>query len=259
MEERIRSKVACDKAAYDIQWLLLEPGVRTEALEAAANVLQPAHYDDIVSERALDGLCGYPPCSDEAPKRGQGRKLHVSLSEHKVYDISGLHNFCGKDCAEKSKLYAATLNPTALFLRTGTAAPAHAAMAAVKAAIASESRAAAPAEVDLSDPVRAEPADQADAATSEMAPRAKPAAFGEGATLGPVRERDATAAPNLNFPQPASVTAIEGYQARLDGRERADMAAVMAAEQMLRSCGQAAAAAVKQEPVGTAASGRGQS
>ena len=120
MENRIRAKVACDKAAYDVQWALLEPGTSTEALDAAARLLLPAHYNDIVQERALDGLCGYPPCEKEAPKKGVGKQLHVSLSEHKVFDVSHLHNFCGRDCAQKSHLYASTLSSVAFHLRTGS-------------------------------------------------------------------------------------------------------------------------------------------
>ena len=99
LEAQIRAKVACDKAAYDTQWKLLEPGVSMEDLELARRFLQPHHYADVVTERAIDGLCGYPPCSAAAPRRGQGPKLHVSIDKHKVYDVSHLHCFCGLQCA----------------------------------------------------------------------------------------------------------------------------------------------------------------
>ena len=60
MEAKIRLKVACDKAAYDAQWRLLDGAVPDAVLRASADVLQPAHYRDVVTERAIDGLCGYP-------------------------------------------------------------------------------------------------------------------------------------------------------------------------------------------------------
>ena len=155
MEARIRAKVACDKAAYDVQMLLIEPGISDEALRCAAEVLQPHHYNDIVEERALDGLCGFPSCSAVAPSKGQGKKLHISLSAHKVYDISTLHNFCGRECAAQSRRYAETLQSTSLFLRTGSSDAAVKAVAAVKAAIAgapaAAEAAASIAAMDISD------------------------------------------------------------------------------------------------------------
>eukprot|EP00900_Chrysochromulina_parva_P012009 jgi/Chrpa1/20809/Chrysochromulina_OHIO_Genome00006483-RA len=122
LEASIRAKVNCEKAAYNMQWELLEPGVTAEQLEAAARVLQPSHYEDIVAERAIDGLCGYPPCTNAAPLKGQGPKFHVSIDDRRVYDISSLHSFCGRECARRSHAYATSLSTTSLFLREGVAA-----------------------------------------------------------------------------------------------------------------------------------------
>ena len=117
LEASIRAKVNCEKAAYNMQWELLEPGVTAAQLEAAARVLQPSHYEDIVAERAIDGLCGYPPCTNAAPLKGQGPKFHVSIDDRRVYDISSLHSFCGRECARRSHAYATSLSTTSLFLR----------------------------------------------------------------------------------------------------------------------------------------------
>lgn len=228
MERTIRAKVGCEKAAYDVQWLLLDPGVSPDALEAAAVLLQPDHYNDIVVERALDGLCGFPSCSEAAPARGQGRKLHVSLSDHKVYDVSGLHNFCGRACAKRSHAYLQRLQPTSIYLRVPqpaeTAAAAVAAVAATTAAIVGGGeRKAAPEQPPLS-AVASAPADTgpapAQAAAAAPAPpppaSAKPkpklaAKFDAGATLASgVVERRA-GAPNTHFASPAAHCMVEGY------------------------------------------------
>lgn len=251
MEARIRAKVACDKAAYDVQMLLIEPGISDEALKCAAEVLQPHHYNDIVEERALDGLCGFPSCSAVAPAKGQGKKLHISLSAHKVYDISTLHNFCGRECAAHSRRYAETLQSTSLFLRTGSSDAAVKAVAAVKAAIAgapaAAEAAASIAAMDISD-AAASASDATTAAaaattaampatTAAMPPplapcpdhpapaTATPSAdcpaappFGAGHTFGDVVERPSREAPNLAFPSPASFGTIEGYQGAFSSR-----------------------------------------
>ena len=239
LEATVRAKVSCDKAAYDVQWLLLEPAVPEAALDAAAEVLQPEHYEDIVVERALDGLCGFPCCGEVAPARGQGRKIHVSLSDKKVYDISGLHNFCGRACAQRSQAYLQRLQPVSLFLRTGDPTAAAAAVAATRAATTtatdapsgSTAAAAAPA-VDVSDstaaathaaaPVPPPPPPPPGAKGPSAAAAASASkAFGAGATLGGVLERP-QAKPNTTFAQPASLGMVEGYAARL---EREAMAA----------------------------------
>ena len=154
LEASIRAKVNCEKAAYNMQWELLEPGVTAEQLEAAARVLQPSHYEDIVAERAIDGLCGYPPCTNAAPLKGQGPKFHVSIDDRRVYDISSLHSFCGRECARRSHAYATSLSTTSLFLREGVAA----ALAPATAAGAEREAAAAATRQDAAGPVRLPPA-----------------------------------------------------------------------------------------------------
>jgi hypothetical protein len=121
IEARIRTRVACDKAAYEMQWELLEPGVSQQKLDDAAHIIQPHHYDDVVTERAIDGLCGYPPCSSAVSKPGSDPKFQISLAEHKVYDVSHICNFCSHQCARSSHQYAASLSTVSLFLREGAA------------------------------------------------------------------------------------------------------------------------------------------
>ena len=231
LETTIRAKVGCDKAAYDVQWLLLEPGITQAALEAASNVLQPQHYEDVVVERALDGLCGFPPCSQAAPARGQGRKILVSMSEHKVYDVTGLHNFCSRACAERSQAYLQSLQPVSLFLRTGDPAAAAAAVAATRAAVdggsSGEPLAEAPPDAQASTSVAGREVGAAERLPAAAALPHDPAAatsaaqattaFDPGATLGGVVERLA-ATPNLEFAPPSALGMIEGYTARMDDR-----------------------------------------
>ena len=124
MERRIRAKVSCDKAAYSIQWRLLEGAVDEGTLSVAAQILQPHHYDDVETERALDGQCGNPRCAGKLPKpdgRSRGH-YHFSVADKRVYDSEGLRRFCGIECARTSREYAAGLSVTALHLREGEAA-----------------------------------------------------------------------------------------------------------------------------------------
>jgi len=225
VEASIRAKVACEKAAYTIQWTLLEPGVTEEELEAAAHVLQPHHYEDVVTERALDGLCGYPPCTKAAPRKGQGPKLHVSIDHHKVYDISSLHSFCGHECARRSSEFAASLSTASLFLRKGlptvadVASPTSTSTASGQASCTATATEPAPCKKE-SAATAAEPAASAaaawSAATSPTPSTKKRASEAGAATLGPVVERPPVPM-SVPVPPPqrsGGPGAVEGYRPR---------------------------------------------
>ena len=245
-EAAIRRKVACDKAAYDVQWTLLEPGVSDADMAAAAQVLQPMHYEDVVSERGLDGLCGYPPCTKSAPRRGQGPKMHVSLSERKVYDVSTLHNFCGRECARRSHEFATSLSSTSLFLRSGAVPVGSPRQQPVPSAAAAAPQPALPTTTaHPSVPVPAPPP------PVPPVPQQSGATSDGDATLRAVAERPVAPQPNLRFPPPESAGMVEGYATRYLGGATASNTAPQAQRQpaaSARSCragGAATAAAVR--------------
>ena len=52
-----------------------------------AQVLSQSHYTDVVEERNISNLCGYPLCVNplgEQPKQ----KYHISLAQKKVFDLT---------------------------------------------------------------------------------------------------------------------------------------------------------------------------
>lgn len=65
--------------------------------------LNQSHYDDIVEERAITKLCGYPLCVN---KLGDVLKQQykISLAKHKVFDITERKSFCSDQCY-KASLY----------------------------------------------------------------------------------------------------------------------------------------------------------
>ena len=49
--------------------------------KAARQLLQVEHYDAVVEERSLEGLCGHPPCSEavlEVPERNLVMNFHTA-------------------------------------------------------------------------------------------------------------------------------------------------------------------------------------
>ncbi|CAI9101354.1 OLC1v1038657C1 [Oldenlandia corymbosa var. corymbosa] len=97
-------------AVYRVQHCLLE-GIQDEnKLFAAGSVMSRGDYQDVVTERSIAKLCGYPLCRNilpsEAPKKGRYR---ISLKEHKVYDLQETYMYCSAECVINSRAFASSL------------------------------------------------------------------------------------------------------------------------------------------------------
>ncbi|XP_074321046.1 putative RNA polymerase II subunit B1 CTD phosphatase RPAP2 homolog [Silene latifolia] len=98
------------EAVHKIQLALLD-GINDEnQLFAAGSLICRNDYNDVVTERTISGLCGYPLCPNELPpeppKKGNYR---LSLKEHKVYDLKETYLYCGSKCMISSKAFAGSL------------------------------------------------------------------------------------------------------------------------------------------------------
>lgn len=70
--------------------------------KAARQLLQVEHYDAVVEERSLEGLCGHPPCSEavlEVPERNlvkNGNELPHSFQKAsgQLDDVKFLQKMC---------------------------------------------------------------------------------------------------------------------------------------------------------------------
>ncbi|XP_071686010.1 putative RNA polymerase II subunit B1 CTD phosphatase RPAP2 homolog [Rutidosis leptorrhynchoides] len=108
------SVVAVKDAVHKIQLRLLD-GIKSETLLfAAASLISKSDYNDVVTERTIAQMCGYPLCTNplpssspsEPPKKGRYR---ISLKEHKVYDLLETRMYCCTKCVVDSRAYAESL------------------------------------------------------------------------------------------------------------------------------------------------------
>lgn len=115
--------VTVKDAVHKLQLCLLE-GIEDEnQLIAAGSLLSRSDYQDVVTERSIANMCGYPLCSNclpsERPRKGHYR---ISLKEHKVYDLHETYMYCSANCVVNSGAFAgslqddrsSTLNPAKL-------------------------------------------------------------------------------------------------------------------------------------------------
>lgn len=102
--------IAVKDAVHKLQLCLLE-GIQDEnKLFAAGSLMSVSDYQDVVTERSITKLCGYPLCGNtfpsERPRKGRYR---ISLKEHKVYDLHETYLYCSTSCVVNSRAFAASL------------------------------------------------------------------------------------------------------------------------------------------------------
>ncbi|KAL3515895.1 hypothetical protein ACH5RR_022797 [Cinchona calisaya] len=102
--------MAVKDAVHKLQLCLLE-GIQDEnKLFAAGSLMSQSDYEDVVTERSIANLCGYPLCGNTLPsERPRKGRYRISLKEHKVYDLHETYMYCCTSCVVNSRAFAASL------------------------------------------------------------------------------------------------------------------------------------------------------
>ncbi|CAE8657499.1 unnamed protein product, partial [Polarella glacialis] len=109
------------KEAWALQQELLHPGASEALMLAAGKFLQSKHYEDVVGERVVEGICGYPPCGKAAEVVPESKRWSVSYSECKVFDTGEISRFCSSECRRASGSFALSLHPEPAYIRPDSA------------------------------------------------------------------------------------------------------------------------------------------
>ncbi|XP_058082036.1 putative RNA polymerase II subunit B1 CTD phosphatase RPAP2 homolog [Magnolia sinica] len=103
--------ISVKDAVYKLQLSLLDGISQESQLIAAGSIISKSDYQDVVIERSIANLCGYPLCpnsllADHPARKGRYR---ISLKEHKVYDLKETHMYCSPGCVINSRAFAGSL------------------------------------------------------------------------------------------------------------------------------------------------------
>lgn len=112
-EEEVKRLV--EKRVFEAQMKLLESDVTEEELKAAADLLLPVHYDEVVEERVAASKCGYPCCHNKLTKKKPKGKYYFTAD--KVYDMTHANDFCSDRCNLASRVFQKTLKSVPLLMR----------------------------------------------------------------------------------------------------------------------------------------------
>lgn len=95
---------------HKLQLALLE-GIQNEnQLFAAGSLMSRSDYEDVVTERSIANLCGYPLChSNLSPDNTRKGRYRISLKDHKVYDLQETYKYCSSTCLINSRAFAGRL------------------------------------------------------------------------------------------------------------------------------------------------------
>ncbi|XP_041277620.1 putative RNA polymerase II subunit B1 CTD phosphatase RPAP2 [Onychostruthus taczanowskii] len=116
LEAALRNKIECEKKALSIVEQLLEEDITEQFLLNCGKCITPSHYKDVVDERSIIKLCGYPLCQNKlenVPKQ----KYRISTKTNRVYDITERKCFCSNFCYRASKYFEAQISKSPVWMR----------------------------------------------------------------------------------------------------------------------------------------------
>ncbi|XP_035913188.1 putative RNA polymerase II subunit B1 CTD phosphatase RPAP2 homolog isoform X1 [Anopheles stephensi] len=116
LQKALRKKKECNDRAQRIVETLIEPGRTEDELLTLVRDINQCHMDDIIQERAIVKICGYPLC-DNALTNIPKQQYVISVTRNKVYDITERKNFCSGHCYKASNFIKQQMLTSPLWLR----------------------------------------------------------------------------------------------------------------------------------------------
>ncbi|XP_050319635.1 putative RNA polymerase II subunit B1 CTD phosphatase RPAP2 homolog [Bactrocera neohumeralis] len=118
----IQKKKECNATAQKIVESLLERNITRDYFLAQLKDINQCHYEDIVDERHILLICGYPLCENLLEKV-PSKKYQISTTINKVYDITDRKKFCSSQCFKASEFIKSQILVSPLWLRQNEQIP----------------------------------------------------------------------------------------------------------------------------------------
>lgn len=111
----VEKKIHEEKAHKIVTRLAVET-IDTEVLISIIKYIEPYHYEEIVEERFLSKICGYPIC-EKVLKKVPSQKYQISSKLNKVYDLGDRKRYCSAQCYKSSKYLETQVSSVPIWLR----------------------------------------------------------------------------------------------------------------------------------------------
>ncbi|KAL7842017.1 hypothetical protein SRHO_G00237060 [Serrasalmus rhombeus] len=116
LKEALREKLELEQRALQVVERLLDDSVTEEFLVDCARMITSANYKDVVEERSIVKMCGYPVCPNKLTNV-PAQQYKISTKTNKVYDITERKCFCSNFCYKASKCFEVQISKSPLWLR----------------------------------------------------------------------------------------------------------------------------------------------
>lgn len=122
VEAELRARDIHNKDVFALQQRLLLPGASRSLMDAARGLLQAKDYEAVVEERALESLCGFPPCRQpSAGKDVSKSKWCISVKDKDANSAEDFSSFCSLECMRDSGAFTLRLEPEPAYIRPASA------------------------------------------------------------------------------------------------------------------------------------------
>mmetsp|Transcript_71119 Transcript_71119/g.126060 ORF Transcript_71119/g.126060 Transcript_71119/m.126060 type:complete len:544 (-) Transcript_71119:39-1670(-) len=122
VEKDLRARKIHNKDVFSLQQRLLLPGAGSALMDAARGLFQADDYQAVVEERALETLCGFPPCTNSSVGSGDAKKKwSIKSSKCEVFSAKDVGNFCSVECMRQSGAFELRLEPEPAYVRSAAA------------------------------------------------------------------------------------------------------------------------------------------
>ncbi|CAD6997216.1 putative RNA polymerase II subunit B1 CTD phosphatase RPAP2 homolog [Ceratitis capitata] len=118
----IQKKRECNSKAQAIVESLLERNIDKNYFLMHLKDINQSHYDDVVDERHILLLCGYPLCRNIL-ENIPSKKYQISTAINKVYDITDRKKYCSSRCFKASEYIKSQILVSPLWLRQNEVIP----------------------------------------------------------------------------------------------------------------------------------------
>ena len=122
-EERLYQK----KCLEIVESFLTDQQISCDLLVDKCSYICRNVYNDIVTERALIDLCGYPICpnklSQSAAKFKDKQKYKIDVTNKKIFEVEDRKQFCSNLCFKSSNYLKEQISEEAIYLRIGRQLP----------------------------------------------------------------------------------------------------------------------------------------
>ncbi|XP_026696661.2 putative RNA polymerase II subunit B1 CTD phosphatase rpap2 [Ciona intestinalis] len=109
-----RKKLLAEKRAQAIVEQLVESNVSEDLFQKSVYYLSVDRYADVVEERSITKICGYPVCPNSLQNIP---RQQYKISNNVVYDITERKKFCSNVCYQSSKFIQEQIPTYPLWLR----------------------------------------------------------------------------------------------------------------------------------------------